>query len=205
MLKFINSLKEKKKLRALLPLLIVMLVTVAALGAVVTQLILRTGTQAPVSKMEADFVPLGEAGDAVFTDSGILNIQWLSGTAPSVISGDNKESLEMTPANNADQIATMQLNFRLPDGQTAAPGEIEIRVPRNIFETRTGAVTGTSTLNLATTQAGDTGFYYRIDSATNEIVIMNFKTITFSDQFGVQISYNYIPYNVATAIMPILT
>ena len=107
---------------------------------------------------------------------------------------DAKTEIEVDLNNNNSQVATMQLRFSMNGAQTAAPGEIEIRVPMYIFMTREGLPTGTFKLNLQEgIEQGVTGFFYVKDNVSKELVIKNFADIAGGETFICQIDYEFTP------------
>jgi len=130
-------------------------------------------------------------------DTPRLELIWIdaTNTADPQYSAD-RTSLIMTPEYNTEQRVVLHLTFSLPDEVEAEPGEIEILVPRYIFETRDGSPTGTSAVGLSyNIPAGTTGFYYtiKIIDGVEYYAIKNYEKITYSQTFVTQIPYTYIP------------
>ena len=137
-----------------------------------------------------------------------ISLSWVTASAASspdfeFDDNGNRIAVELTPATNANTSVTMQFEFSLAPDQSAAPGEIQIRIPMQIFETRASTpsvpvYTGDRGIVdlMLDEQAGATGFYYTIDEANKEFVITNFAPFGSAQKLVCQIPYVFLPTNV---------
>lgn len=125
------------------------------------------------------------------------SIKWISGSNETTIDGDN---LSITPKQNAENnsYVTCQISFSMGGEENLAPYAAEIRIPQHIFYDRNGKPTGIAKVPLAEYPAaeGTTGFNYRIDEKTDEIVISNYQEIASSYVFVCQVAYYFTPFQV---------
>jgi len=143
----------------------------------------------------------------------VLDFRWLN-PAPTAnhssawSEGDAK--LTVTPANNTATTVTAMMIVELPKGtienpMVAAPGEIEIRIPMYLFDSRSGdkIVNGTlansrAQLELtATPPYHASGYYYVVDEVNQEYVIKNWAPVDGGKTSIISINYTYIPTSVA--------
>ena len=136
----------------------------------------------------------------------VFEIVWLEGglntssRQEGEISGDNQEIMDITPYDN-DRVrpAIYQINFTMGGDRDAAPGEIEIRLPKSIFSGRDGQPV--DEIKLPIVQApeigGATNFHYWIDTETDEIVVTNYENFLRTESFTVAIENDFWPYQVA--------
>ena len=137
-----------------------------------------------------------------------LTLRWLD--------NNDQSHLSLDPDRNVRQALRMTLEFTPPGENLYEPGEIEIRLPRGLFEDRSGnlitgnIIWGTSgwagstppaAWNLAQNEPsmiiplpGPTDFNYTIDTATNEIVISNFRPVTGTHtHLFIEFAVHYLP------------
>lgn len=128
--------------------------------------------------------PADASGDISLFSSGdsTLDITWTATTG---------DTLTATPSSNAVQTAQLSLVYTMSGSKSAAAGDIEIRIPANIF-------TGTSGTTYDLAIGGNTGFAYRYDSTSNEIVLYNTREFASAEAFTCTISYDYKPSEVTS-------
>lgn len=135
-------------------------------------------------------------------DSSVHQLNWNNGTY-STISTD-KFSMVANPTINGMTDHTLDLNFSFTG--SADKYKAEIRIPAHIFYDRDGAAIGLFEVplpqydpaNPAVSEPPDaaTKFNWRLDPATDEIVISNYAPIVDNFFLTVQIKYRVYPYQV---------
>ena len=124
--------------------------------------------------------------EALSSEASPLQLNWL--VTPDA-------HLALDPAANTQQRIELRVDF-LPGTNTSfAPGQIEIRLPRFLFQDRDGNPVGTVEIPISHTPEGETGYYFRFED--DEIVITNFRTITGEDRVIIDIGYLYLPSTIA--------
>jgi hypothetical protein len=95
------------------------------------------------------------------TSTAKHTIVWVSGT-DATISGNQ---MDVSPKTNTETSVRAQVQFSCGGDYTAAPGEIEMRIPAHIMFKRDGTPADTVyvPLNPEGTAGGETQFWYRID------------------------------------------
>lgn len=95
----------------------------------------------------------------------------------------------------------LQLTFSFSGEEEAIvpPDTVEIRLPRTLYLNAAGQP---ADLVPVIPLPMDTSFNYRIDTATNEIVIYNFSEISEALVFTVQIDYRVKPSDVWLPSLP---
>lgn len=136
------------------------------------------------------------------TSTAKHTIVWVSGT-DATISGNQ---MDVSPKTNTETSVRAQVQFSCGGDYTAAPGEIEMRIPAHIMFKRDGTPADTVyvPLNPEGTAGGETQFWYRIDDNgtpeypnDDEIVITNYNDVSSSYYFLCDIQYSYLPSDVA--------
>ena len=160
----------------------------------VTVVILSEETDPP----EEELVPDNRGDDITGAASPEISLVWDKSASKfnysEITYSDDNTEIDVSLNSYVTQTATLQLRFSMNGAESAKPGEIEIRIPMYIFTTRTDADTGSFKLNLQeNVPQGNTGFYYKKDLDTNEIVIMNFNEIGSGESFICQIDYSFTP------------
>lgn len=122
-------------------------------------------------------------------------VSWVSSLSSGTTTGD---TLAFSPTQNVSQTATLQINFELATGMSAAAGKVEIRIPLSIFTGRDymPADTIDVSLPLAPATAQGKSYNYYIDEFTNEIVITNHEAVDSSSELMFQVSYSFMPYQI---------
>ena len=127
---------------------------------------------------------------------GDLNItlEWVAptGGSGSVYDIDGDE-LDFTPGTNESSAVRLFVTLSPDTGVRYAPDEIELRLPRYVFETRAPANTGTFSLTVPDTPKEDTTFYYFVDG--DDIVFRNNLEFVASN-YEFIISYIFTPTDV---------
>lgn len=127
-----------------------------------------------------------------------LSMKWINASSDGYPEYSNaNKTLTVNPrANTSMPAVVLQFEFSLASGDTAQPGEIEIRIPRYIFQKRTGANEGSvGTLDLPLAPStGIYGFNYIVSG--NDYVIKNYRAFTHSENMVCQMTYNFQPVNV---------
>ena len=117
-----------------------------------------------------------------------LHLNWL-------LPSTDDSHLALNPINNSQQRIALRLDFLPGEEGTFAPGEIEIRLPRFLFQDRYGNNTGTVTMSIPSTPTGDTGYYFRFDG--DYIIITNFRMISSDERLILDVGYNFTPSTIA--------
>jgi len=139
----------------------------------------------------------GEDEDELFVGAAQFELfEPLSGAATSEVrlhwlANSNNDHLTLNPPSNTTQTHIMELNLSLRSGNDYGVREIEIRLPRALFEDRNGNLITNPPISVPL--PGPTSFNYVIDTATQEIVITNFEPVTAGTHFRVQFSVRYLP------------
>ena len=119
-----------------------------------------------------------------------VKLEWLD---PADRSSTNSDALDFTPPSNANQITTLWVN--LAANETFTPFELEIRLPKYIYEDRSGLPTGGVSLTIPEgSPIPGQIFYYYEDG--DELVFVNSEEFPNGWNFEYQISYNFIPSNI---------
>ncbi|MDQ0360998.1 isopeptide-forming domain-containing fimbrial protein [Breznakia pachnodae] len=115
---------------------------------------------------------------------------------------DNKQILTEPLAEQSPtsfDAKTFAYHIRYESVHEAEIGEVEIRVPRYIFNTRDG--NGVELSEIGVVHSSETGgassFRYTIDTETNEIVITNYAKINAGTLFDCDVLYKYNPGEIA--------
>jgi len=125
--------------------------------------------------------------------SSSLTLSWLG--------NDSNDHLALNPSSPAWGYQTLRVVFQAGTVNTYGPGEIEIRIPRFLFETREGGNHGEAIFDsilVPTDPAGDPanlGFHFRFEG--DYIVLTNHRDVTGESQFQFDFPYRYRPSNVA--------
>ncbi|MCL2379540.1 MAG: hypothetical protein FWC81_01955, partial [Coriobacteriia bacterium] len=136
---------------------------------------------------------------ALGSNADPISLQWIT---PNV----DSSHLELDPENNLIQRLVFQLNFSLEGHETFETGDLEIRMPRALFEDRNGNLIVGNVPNpldgpamiaphmFIPLPAPGIPYNYRIDTATNEVVIYNYRTVSADDlHTNIQIEIHYLP------------
>ncbi|MCL2745807.1 MAG: DUF11 domain-containing protein [Coriobacteriia bacterium] len=161
--------------------------------------------------LAAPIFALGESPVAV--QSVIDRIQGRSsnGLTLSWIDNGGSDHLSLDPVHNIRQEHRLELAFTPPGEGVFLAGEIEIRLPRALFENRNGnlivgniawnqdnppagSITPANLPHMIIPLPGDTDFIFVIDSATDEVVITNFRSVSGeTTHLRVEVAVNYLP------------
>jgi len=173
-------MKIKKFSKQLLSFMLVLSMVLGSVSAV-----FAAPTETDIATVELD-VPERSS----LEEEEVLIVHWLNAANQPLPS----THLALNPTSNAQQSFTMRIDFSPQTLNIYAPGEIEIRLPRVIFETRSGAAHGGYNHRLAEAHVSNTGYYYSRDG--DEIVLRNFRDISGEDRFVFDISYTFTPSSV---------
>jgi len=124
---------------------------------------------------------------------------------------NSEDHLALDPRANTRQSHIFELNFSPLSTNTYAPGDIEIRLPRALFEDRDGNLilqtqldgssSGQSINNRLPSMhvplPGDTAFNYTIDSEADEVVISNFVAVSGETHLRIEFLMRYLPSQTA--------
>lgn len=150
---------------------------------------------------------LGAVYTAQATPAGgpVYKLEWLDAfhegtsiTLPKILTPDR---LDLMPNRNFATVSRLKLTFSFSGEETATvpANTVEIRLPYSLYRNATG---GSAEYSRVVPLPRDTSFNYRIDTATNEIVIYNFTPIDEALIFTVQIDYKVTPSNVWLPSVP---
>lgn len=109
-------------------------------------------------------------------------------------------NISLSPARNDTTVQRLKVTFSFSGKEeaTVPPNTVEIRIPNQLYYNAAGNLTGTNVVPLPM----NTSFNYRVDTATNEIVIYNFNEINEALVFTVEVDYKVRPSDVRLPSSP---
>lgn len=77
-----------------------------------------------------------------------ISVEWITSDTSDTTEGGNKSRLSLVPNNDDEFSVRMRLNMALSGEHDYEAGDIQVTVPKSIFETRDGKATGTLSLSV---------------------------------------------------------
>jgi len=128
-----------------------------------------------------------------------VTLAWLvpvGGTGSTHERTNNNKVLNFTPGNNSTANTTLRVTLAPAAMKTFQPGEVEFRVPIDVYFTRAGAATGSYTLDVPTAPKAGEIFHYTYDAVNRELVFTNDESFSTGHDYVFDISYTFVPSNV---------
>ncbi|MDF9867438.1 pilin isopeptide linkage protein, partial [Bacilli bacterium PM5-3] len=133
------------------------------------------------------------------TNASILNQKLRTADTISIAWQDTSSStLSLRPSSNIEQAVHVKFNYIMNDVTEANAGDIEIRLPYNLFLDRDG--NGVTNIQMPIPLAPKTSvlssFNYYVDIAKNEIVITNYETVYPGTTLSGTMVYKFLPSDI---------